>query len=87
MSTSRIHRGPSSGTEHIHLARARDAAATPRSRVAILGTGKMGSAIAAGLAEAGFELTLWNRTKDGPWPWGSAVSPTRRFWQPATRTS
>ena len=64
MSTSRIHRGPSSGTEHIHLARTRDAAATPRSRVAILGTGKMGSAIAAGLAEAGFELTLWNRTKE-----------------------
>jgi 3-hydroxyisobutyrate dehydrogenase-like beta-hydroxyacid dehydrogenase len=32
--------------------------------VAILGTGKMGSAIAAGLAEAGFELTLWNRTKE-----------------------
>ncbi|MDQ6794418.1 MAG: NAD(P)-dependent oxidoreductase [Chloroflexota bacterium] len=32
-------------------------------RVAILGTGKMGSAIAARLAEAGFELTLWNRTR------------------------
>ena len=46
MSTSRIHRGPSSGAEHIHLPRTRSAAATPRSRVAILGTGKMGSAIA-----------------------------------------
>src|SRR5438309_1340894 len=31
-------------------------------RVAILGTGKMGSALAARLSEAGFELTLWNRT-------------------------
>jgi 3-hydroxyisobutyrate dehydrogenase/2-hydroxy-3-oxopropionate reductase len=64
MSTSRIHRGPSSGAEHIHLPRTIDAAAKPRSRVAILGTGKMGSAIAGRLAEAGFELTLWNRTKE-----------------------
>ena len=64
MSTSRIHRGPSSGAEHIHLPRTSDAAAKPRSRVAILGTGKMGSAIAARLVEAGFELTLWNRTKE-----------------------
>ena len=31
--------------------------------VAILGTGKMGSAIAARLAGAGFQLTLWNRTR------------------------
>ena len=31
-------------------------------RVAILGTGKMGSTIAGRLAEAGFPLTLWNRT-------------------------
>ena len=31
--------------------------------VAILGTGKMGSAIAARLSEAGFEVTLWNRTR------------------------
>jgi 3-hydroxyisobutyrate dehydrogenase-like beta-hydroxyacid dehydrogenase len=64
MSTSRIHRGPSSGAEHIHLPRTIDAAAKPRSRVAILGTGKMGSAIAGRLVEAGFELTLWNRTKE-----------------------
>jgi 3-hydroxyisobutyrate dehydrogenase/2-hydroxy-3-oxopropionate reductase len=64
MSTSRIHRGPSSGAEHIHLPRTSDAAAASRSRVAILGTGKMGSAIAGRLAEAGFELTLWNRTKE-----------------------
>jgi 3-hydroxyisobutyrate dehydrogenase/2-hydroxy-3-oxopropionate reductase len=33
-------------------------------RIAILGTGKMGSAIAARLAEVGFELTLWNRTRE-----------------------
>ena len=32
-------------------------------RVAILGTGKMGSAIAGRLDEAGFELVLWNRTR------------------------
>jgi 3-hydroxyisobutyrate dehydrogenase/2-hydroxy-3-oxopropionate reductase len=33
-------------------------------RIAILGTGKMGSAIAGRLAESGFELTLWNRTRE-----------------------
>lgn len=32
-------------------------------RVAILGTGKMGSAIAKRLNEVGHELTLWNRTR------------------------
>jgi 3-hydroxyisobutyrate dehydrogenase-like beta-hydroxyacid dehydrogenase len=32
-------------------------------RVAILGTGKMGSAIAARLAGAGFEVVVWNRTR------------------------
>jgi 3-hydroxyisobutyrate dehydrogenase-like beta-hydroxyacid dehydrogenase len=32
-------------------------------RVAILGTGKMGSALAGRLDEAGFELVLWNRTR------------------------
>jgi 3-hydroxyisobutyrate dehydrogenase-like beta-hydroxyacid dehydrogenase len=31
--------------------------------VAILGTGKMGSTIAARLSEAGFEVVLWNRTR------------------------
>ena len=31
--------------------------------IAILGTGKMGSAIATRLAAAGFELVLWNRTR------------------------
>jgi 3-hydroxyisobutyrate dehydrogenase/2-hydroxy-3-oxopropionate reductase len=33
-------------------------------RMAILGTGKMGSAIAARLAASGFDLTLWNRTRE-----------------------
>jgi 3-hydroxyisobutyrate dehydrogenase-like beta-hydroxyacid dehydrogenase len=33
-------------------------------RVAVLGTGKMGSAIAARLDHAGFELILWNRTRE-----------------------
>jgi 3-hydroxyisobutyrate dehydrogenase-like beta-hydroxyacid dehydrogenase len=32
-------------------------------RVAILGTGKMGSALASRLSEAGYELVLWNRTR------------------------
>ena len=32
-------------------------------RVAILGTGKMGSAMARRLGSAGHELTLWNRTR------------------------
>jgi 3-hydroxyisobutyrate dehydrogenase-like beta-hydroxyacid dehydrogenase len=31
--------------------------------VAILGTGKMGSAMARRLASSGFELSLWNRTR------------------------
>jgi 3-hydroxyisobutyrate dehydrogenase len=33
-------------------------------RVAILGTGKMGSALARRLAGTGAELTLWDRTAD-----------------------
>jgi 3-hydroxyisobutyrate dehydrogenase-like beta-hydroxyacid dehydrogenase len=33
-------------------------------RIAVLGTGKMGSAIAGRLADGGFELTLWNRTRE-----------------------
>jgi hypothetical protein len=32
-------------------------------RIAVLGTGKMGSAIADRLAAGGFELTLWDRTR------------------------
>src|SRR5580700_8174828 len=33
-------------------------------RVAIIGTGKMGSAMARRLKTAGHELTLWNRTRE-----------------------
>jgi 3-hydroxyisobutyrate dehydrogenase len=33
-------------------------------RVAILGTGKMGGAMASRLSAAGYELTLWNRTPE-----------------------
>jgi hypothetical protein len=33
-------------------------------RITVLGTGKMGSALARRLAKAGFELTLWDRTAD-----------------------
>ena len=50
MSTAEINPRPSS-----------DAKGTPR--IAILGTGKMGSAIAERLAGAGFGLTVWNRTR------------------------
>jgi 3-hydroxyisobutyrate dehydrogenase-like beta-hydroxyacid dehydrogenase len=40
-----------------------DPAAPAIRRVAILGTGKMGSAIAARLSQARFEVVLWNRTR------------------------
>jgi 3-hydroxyisobutyrate dehydrogenase-like beta-hydroxyacid dehydrogenase len=33
-------------------------------RITVLGTGKMGSALARRLAGAGFDLTLWNRTME-----------------------
>jgi 3-hydroxyisobutyrate dehydrogenase/2-hydroxy-3-oxopropionate reductase len=51
MSTNEINHRPNSG-------------AKGAPRIAILGTGKMGSAIAGRLAEVGFELTLWNRTRE-----------------------
>jgi 3-hydroxyisobutyrate dehydrogenase-like beta-hydroxyacid dehydrogenase len=38
--------------------------AKPTPRIAILGTGKMGSAIAGRLAEGGFKIILWNRTRE-----------------------
>lgn len=41
----------------------RTAAPARKPRVAVLGTGKMGAAIATRLADVGFELTLWNRTR------------------------
>jgi 3-hydroxyisobutyrate dehydrogenase-like beta-hydroxyacid dehydrogenase len=37
---------------------------TARPTIAILGTGKMGSAIAARLFDGGFTLILWNRTRE-----------------------
>ena len=33
-------------------------------RIALLGTGKMGAALGRRLAGAGFELTLWDRTAE-----------------------
>jgi 3-hydroxyisobutyrate dehydrogenase/2-hydroxy-3-oxopropionate reductase len=67
MTTREEHRGSVSGLTHIHIPRKSAATRTGKSddlaKVAILGTGKMGSAIARRLAEAGFELTLWNRTR------------------------
>jgi 3-hydroxyisobutyrate dehydrogenase-like beta-hydroxyacid dehydrogenase len=38
-------------------------AASVPDTIAILGTGKMGSTIAARLSEAGFQVVLWNRTR------------------------
>jgi 3-hydroxyisobutyrate dehydrogenase-like beta-hydroxyacid dehydrogenase len=53
-----------SSNGHMPQGAASGAATPARPRVTILGTGKMGSAIAGRLAEAGFELTLWNRTRE-----------------------
>jgi 3-hydroxyisobutyrate dehydrogenase-like beta-hydroxyacid dehydrogenase len=36
---------------------------TQQRRIAVLGTGKMGGAIAGRFSEAGFEVVLWNRTQ------------------------
>ena len=41
----------------------KDKNSTARPTIAILGTGKMGSAIAARLSVSGFEIVLWNRTR------------------------
>jgi 3-hydroxyisobutyrate dehydrogenase/2-hydroxy-3-oxopropionate reductase len=40
-----------------------DKSSTRLRRIAVLGIGKMGSAIAARLSGAGFEVVLWNRTR------------------------
>jgi 3-hydroxyisobutyrate dehydrogenase-like beta-hydroxyacid dehydrogenase len=57
-----LRRGPTSGSDDVHVSRnGHPPEATLR--VALLGTGKMGSAIAERLAGAGFELSLWNRTR------------------------
>jgi 3-hydroxyisobutyrate dehydrogenase-like beta-hydroxyacid dehydrogenase len=47
---------------HIHV-QTRGSTAPTLPRVAILGTGKMGSAIAARLAATGFKVVVWNRTR------------------------
>jgi 3-hydroxyisobutyrate dehydrogenase-like beta-hydroxyacid dehydrogenase len=53
---------PNAGASQIHVASS-DRTSPAVRRVAILGIGKMGSAIAARLSEAGFEVVLWNRTR------------------------
>ena len=54
MSTTESNPRPSQGVHgHAHI-----------QRVAVLGTGKMGSAIADRLADGGFPLILWNRTRE-----------------------
>jgi 3-hydroxyisobutyrate dehydrogenase/2-hydroxy-3-oxopropionate reductase len=40
-----------------------DESSTQLRRIAVIGTGKMGGAIAARLSDAGFEIVLWNRTQ------------------------
>jgi 3-hydroxyisobutyrate dehydrogenase-like beta-hydroxyacid dehydrogenase len=40
-----------------------DKSSTQLRRIAVIGTGKMGGAIAARLSNAGFEIVLWNRTQ------------------------
>jgi 3-hydroxyisobutyrate dehydrogenase-like beta-hydroxyacid dehydrogenase len=40
-----------------------DTRSTKRSTIAVLGTGKMGSAIATRFSNAGFDVVLWNRTR------------------------
>jgi len=51
MTTTDTNPRPTSGT-------------TTAPRIAVLGTGKMGSAVADRLAAAGFSLALWNRTRE-----------------------
>src|SRR4051794_23590913 len=51
MATTEMNQRPGSGSNG-------------KPRVAILGTGKMGSAIAGRLADAGYDLVLWNRTRE-----------------------
>jgi 3-hydroxyisobutyrate dehydrogenase-like beta-hydroxyacid dehydrogenase len=46
-----------------HTLESRGCGAPAIQQVAILGTGKMGSAIAARLSGAGFKVVLWNRTR------------------------
>jgi len=61
MNERRLHGGRTNG--HLHVPITVDVARPVPLRVALLGTGKMGSAIAGRLAAAGFDLTVWNRTR------------------------
>ncbi len=54
--------GRGAARSHVHLP-SRGHRAPSACLVAILGTGKMGSAIAARLSAAGFQVVLWNRTR------------------------
>ena len=45
-------------------------------RIALLGTGIMGSPIARNLAAAGHDLTVWNRTREKAEGLGAAVAGT-----------
>jgi 3-hydroxyisobutyrate dehydrogenase-like beta-hydroxyacid dehydrogenase len=54
-------KGPTSG--HVHVPTKGITHEHPAIRVALLGTGKMGSAIAARLIACGYDLTVWNRTR------------------------
>lgn len=62
MNEGQLHGGPMHG--HLHVATHRDpSGAQPLPRIALLGTGKMGSAIARRLDDAGFDVVVWNRTR------------------------
>jgi 3-hydroxyisobutyrate dehydrogenase-like beta-hydroxyacid dehydrogenase len=62
MNEGQLHGGRMHGHLHVPTRMSPRDPAPPRS-VALLGTGKMGAAIAARLDAAGFELVLWNRTR------------------------
>jgi 3-hydroxyisobutyrate dehydrogenase-like beta-hydroxyacid dehydrogenase len=55
-------KAPNWATGDIHLP-VRRRTATAAGPIAILGTGKMGSAIATRLSASGFDVVLWNRTR------------------------
>jgi 3-hydroxyisobutyrate dehydrogenase-like beta-hydroxyacid dehydrogenase len=63
MTDSKPLQRPNSGTNQTTAAPSADPTAPAIRRIAILGTGKMGSAIAARLAQARFDVVLWNRTQ------------------------
>jgi len=61
MNEQQHHGGSTNG--HLHAPVTVDDGRPAPMRVALLGTGKMGSAIAGRLVGAGFELIVWNRTR------------------------